>query len=91
MIDLLGFLSGLLGGLLDFLTGFLPASPFADVITGMGSLGQGIGWLNWFLPVGDLLAIFGLWIAAALVWAVVDFIVRKAQGVISGLIGSGVL
>lgn len=86
---MLSWLSGLLRGILGFLNGLLPDSPFADALTGLDGLQQGMGWLNWFCPVGDCLAIFGLWLAAALVWAAVDFALQKATGVTSGLIGGG--
>lgn len=84
---MLSFLAGLLRGILGFLSGVLPNSPFQDVISGIDNLQLGLGWLNWVMPVGDCLLIFGLWLTAALVWAAVDFALNKATGVVDGLAG----
>lgn len=78
---MIGFLGGILGGLVRLLIGVLPLSPFQGITLGEG-FDTAIGWLNWVVPVNDMLGIFTLWLAAALAAGVVSFIVRKATGVI---------
>lgn len=65
---MLAFLNTIVHGILGFLNSFLPNSPFADILQGSDSLALGLGWLNWFFPVGDCLVIFGLFLGALVVW-----------------------
>lgn len=78
---MLTFLAELLGGFINLLTGVLPQSPFQNITLGEG-VGTALGWLNWIVPVGDMLGIFALWLTAAVICGVVMFIVRKATGVV---------
>lgn len=57
------------------ITSLLPASPFAGVDFGTIDT-TALSWLNWFLPVGTLLTILGLWLAAAGVYIVVQMVLR---------------
>lgn len=41
----------------------LPNDPFIEYIQGIQEF-EYLGWLNWFIPVGELLRIFGIWLAA---------------------------
>jgi hypothetical protein len=57
-------------GLNDFLTGIIqsilklfPQSPFKAYIGSLASW-QGLGWLNWFIPVSDILAVCSVWLVA---------------------------
>lgn len=86
---MLSFLAGLLHGILGFLSGVLPDSPFLDLMSGLDTLQLGLGFLNWVVPVGDCLLIFGLWLTAAIVWASVDFALGKSTDVVDGLVGGG--
>lgn len=45
------------------LASILPLSPFADFITTLDSLPY-LGWLNWFIPIGDMLRVFAVWLTA---------------------------
>ena len=49
-----------------FLDGLLPDSPFADAFQVTQQMSLGIGWLNWLMPIGEMLVIMSLWIAACL-------------------------
>lgn len=61
MLDMLvGFLRSVLGGLIDL----LPQSPFQDIYSTLNVVGDGLGWLNWFVPVGTLLGIMTVWLVA---------------------------
>lgn len=78
---------GLVHGFLGWLAGVLPDSPFASLLAGTESIATGIGWLNWFIPVSDLLVIFGLYLAALLVWAAIDFLAKRALKTVTGVVG----
>lgn len=65
MIDvILSFLNGILG----FLNGILPDSPFTDIIEGNETMLNALGWLNWLVPINDLLAIFSVYLVALLAY-----------------------
>lgn len=78
---MLGFLVDLFNGFISLLTGLLPQSPFQNITLGQG-IDTALGWLNWLVPVGDMLGIFSLWLAAAVIVGVVNFIIKKSTGVI---------
>lgn len=62
--------------MLDWLTTFikfigatvyeaLPQSPFQQFIADISlSMYAGLGWLNWFIPVGSILAVMSVWLLA---------------------------
>lgn len=82
---MLSFLSGLLHGIVTFLTSFLPDSPlraFGDVLEGAE---LGLGWLNWFVPVGAMLTVFLAWLAALLVWAGVQLVTKYSHMIGDGM------
>ena len=85
---MLNFLVGLLKGLASFLNSVLPDSPFSDFVTSVDALQLGLGWLNWFFPVGDCLLLFAAWLALLLVWAAVDFALSKASKTVMGVMGN---
>lgn len=66
---MLAFLGGLLHGIISFLATFLPDSPLRAFGDALGGAEMGLGWLNWLVPVGPMLAVFLAWLAALLVWA----------------------
>lgn len=71
----------ILGGLFTFLTslfGLLPESPLPDLAAYVSgsAIGTGLGWLNWFIPVGTLFGIATAWVACLAFYAAFS-IVRK--------------
>lgn len=82
-------LANLVMGVLGFFNTVLPDDPFAAWIAGAESLSLGMGYLNWFVPIGDLLAIFAAYLALLLVWAAVDFAFRAAGKTVFGAAGGG--
>ena len=84
---MLSFLSTLLSGILGFLNSVLPDSPFADVLQGAQDLQTGLAWLNWLVPIGDLLGIFVAYLAVLLLWAAADYVLSKANGVVFSQLG----
>lgn len=86
---MLSWISSLLSGILGFFNSVLPDSPFADVLQGSEDLQTGLAWLNWLMPIGDMLGIFLAYLAVLLVWAAVDFALSKAEGSVFSLVGGG--
>lgn len=61
MLDMVvEFLRSVLGGLVSL----LPQSPFEQFYGSFQFAAQGLGWLNWFVPVGTLLGIMAVWLVA---------------------------
>lgn len=60
---------------LNMLLSVLPKSPFADAISALEQLPY-LGYLNWFIPVGQMLAVGVLWLAAIALYYVYSVIAR---------------
>lgn len=75
--SILDFLYGLAAAALSI----LPDSPFASLSLDkdLGQYGQIMGWINYFIPVGTMLNIFVLYLAAVLIWYGVRWVLRIAQ------------
>ena len=81
---MLSLVVGVITGILGFFDSILPASPFRALIDSWGSLGEGIGWLNWLVPVGVLLTILGAWLSLMVIWYGVVIVMRRAKEVTGG-------
>lgn len=77
---MLDALLGLLQGLLQLLGGLLPASPFGEWATVTEGMRLGIGYLNWVIPLADMLAIFALWLALGVAVSIARFILVEIRG-----------
>lgn len=55
---------GLFNTIFGFLGNLLPDSPFTGMVQVNDSLLQGIGWLNWLVPINEMLAMMALWLVA---------------------------
>lgn len=64
------------------LIGLLPPSPFPGIISQIEQLPM-IGYINWFFPVGQAVAILTAWGSAILVFYGISWILRQL-----GIIGS---
>lgn len=53
----------------------LPGDPFIGYIQKLQSLPY-LGWLNWFIPVRELLTIFGIWLGAYIAFLAYQLIYR---------------
>lgn len=84
---LISFISGLINGILGFLGSFLPDSPIQDWIAGTESLQTALGWLNWVVPVQELIVIFLAWIALLVAWCGVRLALGKTVGIGKSLVG----
>ena len=57
------------------LTNILPRSPFADFIAQAQEMPY-LGWLNWVLPVADMLRVFGAWLGCVAIFYMVQIVLR---------------
>lgn len=48
-----------------FVGGLLPTSPFAEWAVVSDNIRLGLGWLNWFCPIAQMLAMLLVWIGCA--------------------------
>lgn len=51
-----------LDGVASWLLSVLPLSPFQQFVPDMSEFGQGLGWLNWFLPIHAFSVIMSVWL-----------------------------
>lgn len=65
---------GIFNTLADILNSVLPASPFQD-LTLPNTVLTGLGWLNWVLPIGDMLTLMGVVLALLIVARVAMFVI----------------
>lgn len=84
---MLKFLMDFLGGVFGWLTSVLPNSPFQDMAQHMQGAAKGLAWLNWFVPIGDFLLIFGAFLAVLIVWAAVQAALTGSLKGVSDMVG----
>lgn len=61
----------------DAVISLLPLSPFSGFIDGLEELNpEWIGWLNWFIPIKEILAVTALWLGAISLFYVYSVIMR---------------
>lgn len=77
----------ILSGIFGFLGGFLPNDPFSDYLQTFDNLRLGLSWLNWFFPIGQMLALLALWIGACVLITAVRVAIDLTGGVGSKMIG----
>lgn len=74
MID---WFSGLLDKFGDWLITVLPRSPFQGFLSNFKTaFSPYLGYLNWFIPIGDFLNIFSVWLGAVIVFYLYSIIMR---------------
>jgi hypothetical protein len=68
-------MTALLDKFLSWILNLLPLSPFTDIISSMEQL-PFLGYLNWFVPVGKMLAVGTAWLVAIGVYYLYSVIAR---------------
>lgn len=78
-----GWLVGVVADLIIALSAALPSNIF-DLPQVIGNWETGMGWLNWFVPVGQLKALLVAWVAATVAFYgtrfVFNFISKRMGG-----------
>lgn len=64
------------GGVVTWAVSVLPDSPFASIT---GVLGQWAAWINYFIPVGQMVTLLASYTGAVAVWYGVRWILRFAR------------
>lgn len=59
----------------------LPDSPFADVIYDNPAVAEVLGYLNYFLPISEILVILTAWLTAISIFYVYQLILRWAKAI----------
>lgn len=59
--------------------GWLPESPFSEVVVELTPFHKVMSWINYFVPVGTMLAILTTYLAAVFAWYGVRWILRLAK------------
>ena len=86
---MLSWISGFLGGIFGWLASVLPNSPFTGIADGLNGLTLGLGYLNWFIPIGSFGAVFALYLSVLVVWTVIAGILDKSITGVFSAIGGG--
>ena len=77
---MLDWMSELFSKFGDLLMTVLPLSPFRDVLNSI-NIPQGVAWLNWFIPVGQILKVFSAWLVAYGVYLLYSIILRWVKAI----------
>lgn len=75
-----GLIGWLFGALADVIIMFSAALPNGDLLQLPQVIEQwetGLGWLNWWMPVGQLAALLAAWVAATIAYYVFQFILKQ--------------
>lgn len=67
---------GMIADLLLVLSAALPDDPF-QLPQVAADWELGLSWLNWFIPVGQLAALLGVWVAATVGYYAFQFILKQ--------------
>lgn len=77
MID---FMSSLLNKFLEWVLALLPTSPFTEFINTCSDIPY-LGWLNWFIPVGQMIAIGEAWLVAIGLFYMYSIVLRWIRAI----------
>lgn len=79
LVDLVNFLIKSIGTLLGFLLSFLPNTPFTSI--DMSPLRDFLGYMNYLIPVVEILSILTLWCGAIGIYYLYQIALRWAKAV----------
>ena len=74
-VDMLDSIINLLVDFVNWVISFLPQSPFASFIDKMQDIPY-LGWLNWFIPVGSIIAVGQAWLVSVALFYLYSIIMR---------------
>jgi hypothetical protein len=77
---LMGLLNDFIDALLDITLAVLPTSPFSAHISALAGLPY-LGILNWFVPIGAMVAVGAAWLAAVAVYYIIMIILRWLKAI----------
>ena len=77
---MLAFMKEMIDALLDWVYGLMPLSPFAPYIQKLGELPY-LSYLNWFVPVKNLIVIGNAWLLAIFLWYFYGIVLRWLKAI----------
>lgn len=77
---MLDFMTAIIEKFLDWVLGLLPTSPFTAFIEACGNLPY-LGWLNWFIPVGKMIAIGEAWLISIGLFYLYSIVLRWIRAI----------
>ncbi|WP_031389641.1 hypothetical protein [Kineothrix alysoides] len=77
---MIAFMKEITNALLDAVYMVMPVSPFSRYIDSLASLPY-LGYLNWFIPVKNFLAIGGAWLVSIFLWYFYGIILRWLKAI----------
>lgn len=77
---LINALYGLINFLIDGVCLILPSWSITDMLSGaFAEFGPFLGAVNYFVPFGTMIEITAAWVAAVVIWYIVQFVLRFVQ------------
>ena len=77
---MLDWMISLFNNFADTLKSVLPMSPFAPFIDQFSNLPY-ISWLNWFIPVGEIINVLTAWLGAILLFYAYSIVLRWVKAI----------
>lgn len=77
LIDFVNFLIAAVGGILSFLFSVLPDTPFS--LVDIAPVADFLGYLNYLLPVTEIVAILTVWCSAIGVYYIYQIVLRYVK------------
>lgn len=79
---ILNWMSDLFNHFAESVVSVLPLSPFRSVINSWGAgVPQGIAWLNWLVPVSQILGVFAAWLSAYALYLLASIVLRWIKAI----------
>ncbi len=79
-MSMLDFMTAIIEKFLDWVLNLLPTSPFTAFIEACGNLPY-LGWLNWFIPVGQMIAIGEAWLISIGLFYLYSIVLRWIRAI----------
>lgn len=70
----------LTAGVIDWILSFLPDNPFSNFNL-PGGASEYLGWVNWILPIGNIIKIITAWVGALVVYYLYNIIYKWIKAV----------
>ena len=76
----MSFMKELVITFLDWVLKLLPTSPFTQFINACANMPY-LGWLNWFVPVGQMIAVGEAWLVAIALFYMYSIVLRWIKAI----------
>lgn len=74
--------------LFGWVANLLPSSPFAEWVQISENMRMGLGWLNWFCPIADMVQMLLVWIGLAVAVTALKMFLNAGGNVAEKVLGS---